>query len=81
VPPVDPQQLNRKGSLFLTRPMLAHYVAAREELLWRAREVFGQVADGRLTVRIGGRYSYDEANRAHEDLAGRRTTGKLVILP
>jgi NADPH2:quinone reductase len=81
VPPVDPQVLNRKGSLFLTRPTLAHYIATREELLWRASEVFAQVADGRLTVRIGGRYSYDQASRAHEDLAGRRTTGKLLVLP
>jgi NADPH2:quinone reductase len=81
VPPVDPQVLNRKGSLFLTRPTLAHHIATREELLWRAGAVLGQVADGRLTVRIGGRYPYDQASRAHEDLAGRRTTGKLVLFP
>jgi NADPH2:quinone reductase len=81
VPPVDPQVLNRKGSLFLTRPTLAHHIATREELLWRAGETFSQVADGRLSVRIGGRYSYDQAGRAHEDLAERRTTGKLLILP
>jgi len=81
VPPVDPQLLNRKGSLFLTRPTLAHHIATREELLWRASEVFGQVADGRLSVRIGDRYPYDRASRAHEDLAGRRTTGKLLIVP
>jgi NADPH:quinone reductase len=81
VPPVDPQVLNRKGSLFLTRPTLAHHITTREELLWRASEVFGQVADGRLSVRIGGRYAYDQASRAQEDLAGRRTTGKLLIVP
>jgi NADPH2:quinone reductase len=81
VPPIDPQVLNRKGSLFLTRPTLAHHIATREELLWRAREVFDQVADGGLSVRIGGRYVYDQASRAHEDLAGRRTTGKLLIVP
>jgi len=81
VPPVDPQVLNRKGSLFLTRPTLAHHIATRQDLLWRASEVFGHVADGRLRVRIGGRYPYDQASRAHEDLAGRRTTGKLLILP
>jgi NADPH2:quinone reductase len=81
VPPLDPQVLNRKGSLFLTRPTLAHHIATREELLWRAHETLGQVADGRLSVRIGGRYSYDRAGRAHEDLAERRTTGKLLILP
>jgi len=81
VPPFDPQVLNRKGSLFLTRPMLAHHIATREELLWRATDVLGQVAAGRLSVRIGGRYPYDRAGRAHEDLAGRRTTGKLLIVP
>jgi NADPH2:quinone reductase len=81
VPPFDPQVLNRKGSLFLTRPTLGHHIATRDELTWRAREVLGQVADGRLSVRIGGRYPYDEAGRAHEDLAGRRTTGKLVLVP
>jgi NADPH2:quinone reductase len=81
VPPLDPQVLNSKGSLFLTRPSLGHYIATREELTWRAREVLGQVAEGRLAVRVGGRYSYDEAGRAHEDLAGRRTTGKLLVVP
>jgi len=81
VPPIDPQLLNRKGSLFLTRPTLAHHIATREELSWRASEVFAQVADGRLSVRIVGRYAYDQASRAHEDLAGRRTTGKLLIVP
>jgi NADPH2:quinone reductase len=81
VPPIDPQLLNRKGSLFLTRPTLAHHIATREELLWRSSEVFAQVADGRLSVRIGGRYPYDQASQAHENLAGRRTTGKLLIIP
>ncbi|HET6563097.1 MAG TPA: quinone oxidoreductase [Marmoricola sp.] len=81
VPPLDPQVLNSKGSLFLTRPSLGHHIATREELSWRAREVLGQVADGRLSVRIGGRYPYDRAGQAHEDLAGRRTTGKLLIVP
>jgi NADPH2:quinone reductase len=81
VPPVDPQALNRKGSLFLTRPSLAHHVATREELLWRAGSVLGRVASGALEVRIGGRYGLDEASRAHDDLEGRRTTGKLLVLP
>ena len=81
VPPLDPQILNRKGSLFLTRPTLGHYVATREELLWRAGDVLGQVASGSLDVRIGGRYPLDEAGRAHDDLEGRRTTGKLLIVP
>jgi len=81
VPPFDPQRLNSGGSLYLTRPMLAHYVATREELLWRASEVLGLVADGTLTVRIGHRYPLTEAARAHEDLEGRRTTGKLLLIP
>lgn len=81
VPPVDPQVLNQKGSLFLTRPTLAHYVATREELLERGAAVLAQVAAGDLDVRIGGRYSLDEAARAHEDLEGRRTTGKLLVVP
>jgi NADPH2:quinone reductase len=81
VPPFDPQVLNRKGSLFLTRPTLGHYIATREELLERAGSVLGQVAAGALDVRIGGRYALDEAGRAHEDLEARRTTGKLLIVP
>ena len=81
VPPVDPQTLNKKGSLFLTRPTLAHHIAERVELLERAAAVLGQVADGRLDVRIGARYALAEAARAHEDLAGRRSTGKLLIIP
>lgn len=81
VPPVDPQTLNAKGSLFLTRPKLADHIADREELLWRAGEVLEMAARGDLDVRIGGRYPLGDAGRAHEDLAGRRTTGKLLILP
>jgi NADPH2:quinone reductase len=81
VPPMDPQVLNQKGSLFLTRPSLAHYVATRPELLERAGSVLAQVASGELDVRIGGRYPLDQASRAHEDLEGRRTTGKLLIVP
>lgn len=81
VPPVDPQVLNNKGSLFLTRPKLADHVADRDELLWRASDVLGAAARGELSVRIGGRYPLAEAARAHEDLAGRRTTGKLLLIP
>lgn len=81
VDPVDPQTLNQAGSLYLTRPSLAHYATEREELLWRAREVLGAVADGSLQIRIGGRYPLAEARRAHEDLEGGRTTGKLVLVP
>jgi NADPH2:quinone reductase len=81
VPPVDPQRLNSGGSLFLTRPTLAHHVAERDELLWRAGEVLHAVADGPLRVQIGGRYSLDEAPRAYADLEARRTVGKLLIVP
>ena len=81
VPPFDPQLLNQRGSLFLTRPTLGHYIADREELVARASAVLGQVADGSLDVRIGGRYPLTEAGRAHEDLEGRRTTGKLLVVP
>lgn len=81
VPPLDPQVLNQKGSLYLTRPSLAHYAAEREELLWRAREVLGAVGDGSLTVRVGGRYPLVEAARAHSDLESGGTTGKLLLVP
>ncbi len=81
VPPLDPQVLNRQGSLFLTRPTLAHHIATREELLGRASDVLGKVASGTLDVRIGGRYPLEDAGRAHEDLQGRRTTGKLLVVP
>ena len=81
VPPFDPQRLNSGGSLFLTRPTLAHYIADVEELRWRAGEVFGWITRGELDVRIGGSYPLAHAARAHEDLAGRRTTGKLLLIP
>ncbi|WP_017592424.1 quinone oxidoreductase family protein [Nocardiopsis potens] len=80
VPPFDPQRLNGAGGLFLTRPSLAHYTADRAELLDRAADVFGMVGRGDLEVRIGGRYPLAEAARAQQDLASRRTTGKLVLL-
>ena len=81
VPPLDPQRLNSGGSLFLTRPTLVHYLADPAELRWRASEVFGWIAKGELDVRIGGTYPLAEAARAQEDLASRRTTGKLLLLP
>jgi NADPH:quinone reductase len=79
--PIDPNLLNTKGSLFLTRPSLAHHVSTREELLLRAREVFDWVLSGALDVRIGARYRLEDAQQAHADLEGRRTTGKSLILP
>jgi NADPH2:quinone reductase len=81
VPPVDPQRLNQAGSVYLTRPSLPHYVATRHELLHRADEVFGWIADGRLDVRIGARYPLAEGRQAQEDLAARKTTGKLLLTP
>lgn len=81
VPPFDPQRLNAAGSVFLARPMLKHFITTREELDWRAGEVFAAVAAGELKVRIGGRYRLSEAAQAHTDLQSRRTTGKLVLLP
>jgi NADPH:quinone reductase len=78
--PVDVRRLMR-GSLYLTRPTLHDYTATRDELLMRARDVFGWIAAGKLDVRIGRRYRLDEARRAQEDLASRATTGKLILLP
>jgi NADPH2:quinone reductase len=81
VPPFELQQLNTGGSLFITRPTLVHHIASREELLQRSADLFGWIREGALTVRIGGRYPLAEAARAHEDLAARRTTGKLLLTP
>jgi NADPH2:quinone reductase len=81
VPPIDPQRLNAGGSLYLTRPKAADYTRTREELDWRANELFSAVKDGSLHIRIGGRYPLKDAGRAHEDLQGRRTTGKLLLIP
>ena len=81
VPPFDLQRLNRAGSLYVTRPTLAHYAADPDERRWRARELFDAVASGALRVRIGHRYPLADAARAHADLESRRTTGKLLLLP
>jgi NADPH2:quinone reductase len=81
VPPFDVQRLNTGGSLFITRPTLGHYLATRDELLHRAGDVFTWIEEGRLSVRIGGRYPLADAARAQQDLAARRTTGKLLLLP
>ncbi|MGE5188991.1 MAG: quinone oxidoreductase family protein [Gemmatimonadota bacterium] len=81
VPPFDPQVLNAKGGLFLTRPSLAHYTATREELLERASDVLGWAARGELDVRIGAEFPLAAAPEAHRRLAARQTTGKVVLLP
>jgi NADPH2:quinone reductase len=81
VDPVDPQILNQKGSLYLTRPTLAHYVARREELLERAGDVLGWIAAGELHVRIFREVPLAETAEAHRMLEGRKTTGKLLLIP
>ena len=81
VEPVDPGILNLKGSLFLTRPTMAHYTPTREALLQRAGDVLGWIGSGELDVRIGDRFALADAADAHRALQGRKTTGKVVILP
>ena len=81
VPPFDPQILNRKGSLFLTRPTLNSYVATRDELLSRANDLFGWMANGELDVRIGAEFPLSQAGAAQTALAGRETTGKVLLIP
>jgi NADPH2:quinone reductase len=81
VPPVDPQVLNARGSIFLTRPSLAHHLLTRDELLWRAGDVLNAVASGQLRLLIGRVYPLAQAADAHRDLEGRRTVGKLLIAP
>lgn len=81
VPPLDPQELNRKGSLFLTRPSLAHYAAHREELLIRSGDLFNWMAAGELRVRVDQTFPLAEAAEAHRYLEGRKTRGKLLLIP
>ena len=77
----DPQVLNQRGSLSLTRPSLAHFVATPEELRWRASEIFGAVAAGTLELALHDSYALADTAQAHRDLASRATSGKLVLLP
>ena len=79
VPPFELSRLAGGGSLFVTRPTLVNYVATREELLGRAGDVYGWIADGSLDVRIGSMYALEDARQAQEDLESRRTTGKLLL--
>ena len=81
VPPFDPIKLSQKGSLFLTRPTLGHYIAKREELEQRAGDLFAMIAGGKLHVRVHREYPLAEAAQAHRDLEGRKTTGKLLLIP
>ena len=81
VQPLDPQVLNTRGSIFLTRPSLAHYLLTREELLWRAGDVLAAVERGTLNLRVDHTYPLAKAPDAHRDLEARRTTGKLLLIP
>ena len=81
VPPFDPIQLSQKGSLFITRPTLWHYIATRAELEWRSSEILGWAASGDLKLRTEHMYPLSEAARAQTDLEARRTTGKLLLEP
>jgi NADPH:quinone reductase len=81
VPPVDPQRLNAAGSVFLTRPNLAHFIRTTDEFAWRAGELMDAVAGGSITVTVSAHYPLREAARAHQDLQARRTTGSIVLVP
>lgn len=81
VPPVDPQRLNAAGSVNLTRPSLVHFTRTADEFAWRAGELLDAVADGSITITVGGHYPLADAATAHTDLQGRRTVGSIVLLP
>jgi len=81
VPPIDPLLLTRKGSLFMTRPTLGHYIATRDELVWRAGDVLGWIQEGALSVRIDREVPLAQAADAHVALEERRTTGKVLLVP
>ena len=81
VPPFDLIKLSLKGSLYITRPTLGHYTATREELEWRANDVLQWIAGGKLKLRIHKTYRLEDAQEAHRDLEGRKTSGKLLLIP
>ena len=81
VPPFDPNTLQFKGSLYLTRPTLVHYIADRAALLSRAGEVLNWIAKGELKLRVEHTYPLSQAAQAHRDLEARRTTGKVLLVP
>jgi NADPH2:quinone reductase len=81
VPPFDLMQLTKHGSLFITRPSLQHYVATREELEQLSHDVLQMIVRGDLKLRIHKTYPLEEAQQAHRDLEGRKTTGKLLLIP
>lgn len=79
VPPFDLQGLNTRGSLFLTRPSLFDYISTTEELQWRAKDLFDDILKGNLKISIGQIYPFEEVKASHDDLEGRKTTGKLLL--
>ncbi len=81
VPPVDPQRLNAAGSVYLTRPSLAHFTRTDQEFDWRASELFDAIAAGSINVTVSRRYPLAEAAQAHRDLQGRQTIGSIVLVP
>lgn len=81
VPPFDPIALSQKGSLFLTRPSLFHYIATRQELEQRCNDIFNLIIAGKLKLRVGHVYKLEEVQQAHRDLEGRKTTGKILLAP
>ena len=81
VPPFDLIKLSQKGSLYITRPTLGHYTATREELEGRANDVMQMIVRGELKLRVHKIYPLEEAQNAHRDLEGRKTTGKLLLKP
>ncbi|HYB82754.1 MAG TPA: quinone oxidoreductase [Mycobacterium sp.] len=81
VPPVDPMRLNAAGSVFLTRPGLAHFVRTADEFSWRAAELFDAIAAGSITVTVSRQYPLADAAQAHRDLQGRQTVGSIVLAP
>ena len=81
IPPFDPAILNAKGSLYLTRPSLFHYMATREELLARAGDILGWIAEGKLRLRTEFEFPLSQTAEAHRALEGRKSTGKVLLIP
>src|SRR6516225_3377410 len=81
VPPFDPMKLTQKGSLVLARPSLGHYISTRQALEQRAGDVLGWIAAGKVKLHIGHTYELEDAAQAHRDLEGRKTTGKILLVP
>ena len=81
VPPFSPLELSKRGSLFVTRPTLFHYIATRPELLRTAGDLFRVVAEGAVDIMVGQRFALQDAAKAHEALEARRTVGSTILLP